>query len=129
MTRVVGQTGGEGGQALARAKLRESGLELECILSVPTTHQKTSERAGRACVCAHCRVLRGTQSQRTLCGFQAALRARQRYEIRQIEQRTRLHVDETIVGRPRSQGLVVLDGAQVERRPAMRGQYCQQLRL
>src|SRR6202453_1793710 len=101
MTRVLGQIGGEGGHAPARATLREFRLQLQSILRLPTTPQNTSERAGRARVCAHCRGVLGTQSQRTLWGFQAALRARQRYEIRQVEQRTRLQVDETIVGRPR----------------------------
>src|SRR5580698_6222949 len=59
-------------------KLRKSGPELECILSIPAAHRQTSERTDRTRTHAHGRVLLGTQSLRALRGFQAALRAGQR---------------------------------------------------
>src|ERR1700722_869821 len=67
----------EGSGVLPFVKLRESGPELECILTIPATHRQTSERADRARTCAHGRALLGTQSLRALRGFQAACRAGQ----------------------------------------------------
>src|ERR1700678_3220662 len=117
------------GDVLSGTELRKTSPELESILTVPVTYRQTSEGTDRVRMLAQNRVLPVTQLQRPLCGFHAALRADQREEIGQIEQRTHLHIDQTVVGRSSSQGLVGFDGAHIENRHTMRGECGEQLQF